>query len=141
MSRRHAREAAMQALFQLDMIKPAPDKEEEAQRQAVESSWKAGNVRKVSELDEGYASALVKGTRENLQSIDEAISVKSRGWKISRMAAIDRSILRLAVYEMKYIEDVTPGIVINEAVELAKKFGSDDSARFINGVLGAMVEK
>ena len=141
MSRRHAREAAMQALFQLDMIKPAPDKEEEAQRQAVESSWKAGYVRKVSELDEGYASALVKGTRENLQSIDEAISVKSRGWKISRMAAIDRSILRLAVYEMKYIEDVTPGIVINEAVELAKKFGSDDSARFINGVLGAMVEK
>jgi N utilization substance protein B len=141
MSRRHAREAAMQALFQLDMIKPAPDKEEEAQRQAVESSWKAGNIRKVSELDEGYASALVKGTRENLQSIDEAISVKSRGWKISRMAAIDRSILRLAVYEMKYIEDVTPGIVINEAVELAKKFGSDDSARFINGVLGAMVEK
>ncbi|MCR5559225.1 MAG: transcription antitermination factor NusB [Schwartzia sp.] len=141
MSRRHAREAAMQALFQLDMIKPAPDKEEEAQRQAVESSWKAGNVRKVSELDEGYASALVKGTRENLQSIDEAISVKSRGWKLSRMAAIDRSILRLAVYEMKYIEDVTPGIVINEAVELAKKFGSDDSARFINGVLGAMVEK
>ncbi|WP_462332601.1 transcription antitermination factor NusB [Schwartzia sp. (in: firmicutes)] len=141
MRRRHAREAAMQALFQLDMIKPAPDKEEEAQRQAVESSWKAGNVRKVSELDEGYASALVKGTRENLQSIDEAISVKSRGWKISRMAAIDRSILRLAVYEMKYIEDVTPGIVINEAVELAKKFGSDDSARFINGVLGAMVEK
>lgn len=141
MSRRHAREAAMQALFQLDMIKPAPDKEEEAQRQAVESSWKAGNIRKVSELDEGYARALVKGTRENLQSIDEAISVKSRGWKISRMAAIDRSILRLAVYEMKYIEDVTPGIVINEAVELAKKFGSDDSARFINGVLGAMVEK
>lgn len=141
MSRRHAREAAMQALFQLDMIKPAPDKEEEAQRQAVESSWKAGNNRKVSELDEGYANALVKGTRENLQSIDEAISVKSRGWKISRMAAIDRSILRLAVYEMKYIEDVTPGIVINEAVELAKKFGSDDSARFINGVLGAMVEK
>ena len=74
-------------------------------------------------------------------SIDEIISEKSHGWKISRMAAIDRSILRLAVYEMKYIEDVTPGIVINEAVELAKKFGTDESARFVNGVLGAMVDK
>lgn len=141
MSRRYAREAAMQALFQLDMIKPAQDNEDKAQMEALDSSWQAGDFKKVSEIDKGYAAALVKGVRAGLQSIDEIISKKSHGWKISRMAAIDRSILRLAVYEMKYIEDVTPGIVINEAVELAKKFGTDESARFVNGVLGAMVDK
>lgn len=141
MSRRNAREAAMQALFQLDMISPVPEKEQEAQDLAIDSAWQAGNVKKISELDDGYARAVVKGTRENLELIDEELSKRSHSWKVSRMAAIDRSILRLAVYEMKYINDVTPGVAINEAVELAKKFGTDESARFINGVLGAMVKK
>ncbi|MBO6211200.1 MAG: N utilization substance protein B, partial [Schwartzia sp.] len=65
----------------------------------------------------------------------------SKEWKVSRMAGIDRSVLRLAVYELQSGSDVTPGIVINEAVELAKKFGTDNSGRFVNGVLGTMMRE
>ena len=142
MSRRRAREAAMQAVVQLDMNVPATQ-EEGAAETALQAAWQDGTEKagryNVSELDESFARALVLGTWEKIAEIDSAIADLSKGWKLSRMPGIDRSILRMAVYELRFMPKARPGIVINEAVELAKRFGTDESGRFINGILGAMV--
>lgn len=138
MSRRRAREAAMQALFGLDMNPPSD--EADGQRDALDAAWQEGSSKTGSEADLEYARGLLSGTRDNLSSIDEEIGGLSREWKLSRMSGIDRNILRLAVYELRFVSDVTPGIVINEAVELAKRFGTEKSSRFVNGILGAMVK-
>ena len=125
----------MQALFQLDMNVPATQ-EEGAAETALQAAWQDGTEKagryNVSELDESFARALVLGTWEKIAEIDSAIADLSKGWKLSRMPGIDRSILR-------FMPKARPGIVINEAVELAKRFGTDESGRFINGILGAMV--
>ncbi len=144
MSRRRAREAAMQALFQLDMNPPSEDGTE-AWKRALDAAWQDGATGKRDdrnrEEDYAYAWTLLSGTRERLASIDETLSRISKEWKVPRMASIDRSVLRLAVYELSGDSDVTPGIVINEAVELAKRFGTDKSGRFVNGVLGTMMKE
>ncbi|MBQ7515766.1 MAG: transcription antitermination factor NusB [Schwartzia sp.] len=137
MSRKRAREVALQALFQLDMTDGRQGAA--AEDQALAAAWETG--KKPSELDEGYARALVAGTREHLAEIDADLSAVSKEWKVSRMAVIDRNILRLAVYEMRFVPEMTPAIAINEAVELAKRFSSDESPRFVNGVLGSVVRK
>lgn len=82
-----------------------------------------------------YARELITQTVVHLPEIDAAISAAAENWVMSRMDCIDRTLLRLAVYEMRYEEHLTPAIAINEAIELAKVFGKADSARFINGVL------
>ena len=140
MSRRRAREVAMQALFQLEINPPETDsQQEEIAETALTAAWSEGES--LPEFDRGFARGLVGGVRAHRAEIDEAIAVHSHDWKIERMSGIDRNILRIAIYEMKFgVQEVTPGIVINEAVELAKKFGTDDSSRFVNGILGAMVE-
>ena len=144
MSRRRAREAAMQALFQLDM-NPSLEGAREEWKRALDAAWQDGAPEESDERnrkkDYAYAWELVSGTCESLASIDETLSRLSKEWKVSRMAGIDRSILRLAVHELQSGSDVTPGIVINEAVELAKKFGTDDSGRFVNGVLGTLMRE
>ena len=96
--------------------------------------------RKLTEDDLLYVEATVKGTRAHLEEIDEIISAHlKRGWQLSRIVATDRNILRLAVYEMRFVESpLSKNIVINEAVELAKKYGTDDSGRFVNGILEAI---
>jgi N utilization substance protein B len=84
---------------------------------------------------------VVSGTRSQLGGIDEMLSAHAKGWKLDRMAAVDRNLARLAVCEMCFAEEkLAPGIAINEAVELAKKFGTDDSSRYVNGILGAMMK-
>ena len=140
MSRRRAREVAMQALFQLEINQPERDgQEEEVEEKALTSAWSEGES--LPDFDRGFARGLVGGVRMHLPEIDAAITEQSRDWKLERMSSIDRNILRVAVYELRFgPKDETPGIVINEAVELAKKFGTDDSSRFVNGVLGAMVK-
>ena len=144
MSRRRAREAAMQALFQLDM-NPPPEGGREEWKRALDAAWEDGATEQANEkrreADYAYAWTLLSGTCESLAASDETLTRLSKEWKVPRMAGIDRSVLRLAVYELRNNADVTPGIVINEAVELAKKFGTDDSGRFVNGVLGSMMRE
>ena len=82
--------------------------------------------------------ALVK---EHLEEIDALLNEKSAGWKTKRMSKVDLNILRLAVYEMKYDEDVPVKVAINEAVEISKSFGGDDSASFVNGILGKIARE
>lgn len=133
MSRRKARETALQSLFQLDFNKTEPEN-------ALAAALDENEV--LSDRARDYAHKIVCGTREHLAEIDEIISKCSREWKVERMAGVDRNIVRMAVYEMKFNdEQITPNIIINEAVELAKMYGTDASGKFINGVLGAITGK
>lgn len=133
MSRRRAREVALQALFQLDFNKI--DNEDALQAVLSESKILSDSAR-------SYAGCIVSGTREHLEEIDQIISKNSAEWKVERMPSVDRNITRIAVYELYFgDEKLTPNIIINEAVELAKTFGTDASAKFVNGILGAMIKK
>lgn len=91
-----------------------------------------------SEKDCTYIVDKFKSIVEKLEEIDNAIGEVSKGWKVSRMAKVDIALLRLAVYEMKYEESVPVKVAINEAIELAKQYGSDDSPAFVNGVLAKL---
>lgn len=89
-----------------------------------------------------YAIALIKGVEEKMGDIDARLEESSDNWSVSRMPVVDRSILRIAVYEMLYVDDVPVSVAINEAVELAKAFGGEDeSPRFVNGVLGRIARR
>ena len=91
-----------------------------------------------SEKDSDYILNKYKNIVEKLEEIDAAIGEASKGWKVSRMAKVDLALIRLAVYEMKYEEDVPVKVAINEAIELAKQYGSDESPAFVNGVLAKL---
>ncbi len=133
MSRRKSREMALQTLFQLDYNNTTQD--EALQAVLSENS-------SLSEHTKTYTEDLVRGTQEHLLEIDDVIANVSMEWKIDRMAGIDRNIARMAIYEMNFgSEDLPPNVVINEAVELAKLFGTEESSRFVNGILGALIKK
>mgnify|MGYP000977839260 FL=1 len=141
MSRRQAREAALQALFQLDLNGEENIAEQE-KYETLAVDMALGEAEPLGKKDRAYVTEVVHGTRENLVSIDADIAGAAKNWKVARMATIDRNLVRLALYEIFYAEaTLSSGIAINEAVELAKKFGSDDSGRYVNGVLGAVVKK
>ena len=132
MSRRHAREAALLTLFQLEFGA------DEASAENA-SDLAVGEVEGIKENDLPYAHSLVQGTCAHLAEIDAEIERLAKEWKLHRMAAVDRNLIRMAYYEMRYQEEgIDPPIAINEAVELAKKYGSDDASRYVNGILAAM---
>ena len=138
MSRRLARETALQVLFQLDFNDAAGDYADSVVL-ALETA--AGEHEELTGEAKAYAERLVRGVREHLEELDAKISQAAKRWRLSRMAAVERNILRLAAYEMLYEEGITPGIAINEAVEIAKIYGEDRGASFVNGILGALVPK
>ena len=139
MSRKLAREVAFKALFQLDFNSAEGDEREVYEDLAINTMFDE-EPKLTSKKDLSYIEATVKGTRAHLEEIDALIVSRLReGWQLSRIMTVDRNILRLAVYEMKFAEPVIPkSIVINEAVELAKRYGTDDSGRFVNGILEAI---
>lgn len=120
-----ARKHALQLMYQGEILEKAP-------RELIEN---AQLVPETQGLDE-YALILLDGTKEKLEAIDELIDSASDNWTLDRMPVVDRSLLRLTTYEMRYVDDVPVSVSINEAVNLAKEFGGDDSPRFINGILG-----
>jgi transcription antitermination factor NusB len=124
-SRTLAREAALKALYQLDLRSSVPDAEVE------ELLGREAPQREAQD----YARIVVKGTRKNLARIDGEITQVAENWDLGRMAAIDRNILRLAIYEMLFREDIPPAVAINEAVTIAKKYSTKDSGGFVNGIL------
>ncbi|MBM3253318.1 MAG: transcription antitermination factor NusB, partial [Candidatus Omnitrophica bacterium] len=95
----------------------------------------------VSDEIRSYCEKLVEGTIKNLDNIDSVVSRYATNWRLKRMAVVDRNILRLATYELLYLEDIPPKVAINEAVELAKKFGDSDSGKFVNGVLDRILKE
>ena len=133
MSRRKAREIALQALFQFEYKK----NDDENLIEMLIKETKGLNQQSIL-----FTREIIKGTIANLEAIDATIKTVSNDWKIERMAAVDRNIVRMAVYELKFnSEDTAPKIIINEAIEIAKIFGSDESSRFVNGILGALIKK
>ena len=136
MDRTEARETAFKALFQLEF---APSDEKEFyEALAIENAVEEDT--KIQQRRLTYIQDAVKGTRDHLAEIDELITAHlKKGWTLKRLSTADRNILRLAVYEMLFAEKkLSAGIVINEAVELAKKYSEDESRRFINGILDAI---
>lgn len=93
----------------------------------------------VEEKDADYIKEKFKQIIDHMTEIDLLINEAAKGWKTSRMGKVDLALIRLAVYEMKFEEDIPVGVAINEAVELAKNYGTDDSASFVNGILAKMV--
>ena len=128
MSRRSARKNAFFLLFQMDF-------NEAAEFEQVKEIFFAEKEEPVEESDKAFILSEVEGVHEHMEEIDAIIEQSATGWDLGRMNKVELAILRLAVYEMKYGE--TPvGVAINEAVELAKKFSSDEAPAFVNGVLG-----
>ena len=93
----------------------------------------------MTEEEETHIVGKYKAIHEKLEEIDAMINEKAKGWNTDRMGKVDLTVIRLAVYEMKYDESIPDGVAINEAVELAKRYGTDDSASFVNGVLAKFV--
>ncbi len=131
MSRRKLRELIFQFIFRIEFH----DKEEmPEQEQFFFENLKSEEYEIISE-DANYISVKSKNIIEKLKEIDEMINKQAKGWTTQRMGKVDLTILRLAVYEIVFDEEVPTGVAINEAVELAKQFGKDESSAFVNGVL------
>ena len=122
-SRREARRTAIDILYQADVTDAEPSE--------VLVDWEAAG-RDVP----AFARALVTGVEDHMPRIDLLLERRSIDWPVARMAALDRTILRVAVEEMRFREDVPDGVAISEAVEVANELSTDDSGRFVNGILG-----
>jgi transcription antitermination protein NusB len=125
-SRRKAREDALQILYQLDMNQGLTAHHGMIRFEA--------NFSKEGITDE-FTQRLINGVALNIKEIDEKIKAVSEHWKTGRMAAVDRNILRLGVYELEFCDDIPATVSINEMIEVAKQFGSENSPAFINGIL------
>ncbi len=121
----------MQVLYQVDVGKMAMDDAFENLREKF----------KIEDQDLDFARHLVSGTLANLPELDNEISRLSRDWKLERIAAVDRSIMRMALYEIFHETETPYNVSINEAVEIAKKYCGEQSSKFINGILGKVIQE
>ncbi len=129
MKRRKAREFALQILFQLDIRKEKPT------ATILKHFWAEYDA---DDEVQAFTEEIVKGTLSIWPAINEKIHACAKNWSIDRMAAVDRNVLRMAVYEILYRMDIPTSVTINEAIEIAKKFGTDDSGSFVNGILDSV---
>jgi N utilization substance protein B len=131
MRRRLARQVALQALFQVDLL-DGP---------LATALAFAGELAGLDAPSLEFAQELAVGVMSARDRLDERLAAHASGWSVRRMAVVDRNILRLGCYELLEKPGLGPGIVINEAVELAKRFGSIESSRFVNGILGSIAKE
>ncbi len=124
--RRLGRIAAMQFFYQRDSQGDLPIEEQ------LKNFW---DIHEQAKESRGYAEELIYGMKDHIAELDAEIAKYIDNWELIRLAQVDRNILRVAVYEMKYRMDVPPVVSINEAIEIAKRYGSEQSGKFINGVL------
>ncbi|MDO8784962.1 MAG: transcription antitermination factor NusB [Syntrophales bacterium] len=129
--RRKAREVALKVLYELDILNV--DVEE-----AIELFWNNFEAHKGARE---FSSLLIEGAWKNRDYIDSLISSCSENWSIARMSRVDRSILRMAVYELLYCKDIPPRVALNEAIDIGKLYGSENSGAVINGILDALYAK
>ena len=130
-ARRHARSVVLQCLYELDFTTHTFD--------AAFKHW--ADEEPLNGKNRTFAQRLGQGISGRVSMLDEIISDLAPEWPIDQIASVDRNILRIAVHELLFEADIPPKVAINEAVELAKKFGSDSSPRFVNGVLGSLAVK
>jgi N utilization substance protein B len=130
-TRRKARELTLQLLYQRELTRADPE-----EMQANFEEWKGS-----SDSVRSFANQLLDGVLLNLDEIDRELAAQTSHWRLDRLAAVDRNILRLALYELLFHQDTPPAEVIDEAIEIAKRFGSGESARFVNGVLDGFIKR
>lgn len=132
-NRRKARECALQLLYGLEFNTPQDGAQT---RQYLADFWGAFPEESSANDDvRAFAEALVLGVRNHDERIDKLITKASTNWKLERMALVDRNILRIATLELKHLTDIPPKVTLNEAIEIAKRYGTEDSGSFINGIL------
>ncbi|HJS58523.1 MAG TPA: transcription antitermination factor NusB [Vicinamibacteria bacterium] len=129
--RTRARECAFQMLYQWDMTREAMDN-------VIDSYWK---VRSTTDLTRSMAERLARGAQGQVERIDEEITAVSKNWRFDRIAAVDRNIIRIGVFELVNDAETPSAVVIDEAVEMARRFGEADSTAFVNGVLDAIMRR
>ena len=130
-ARRKARELALQMLFQRDMSgNPA--------EQIIETFEE---LQKSKPNTREFATKIFHGTVEHMTAIDEMIQNQAENWRLSRMAAVDRNIIRMSVYEFLHEDDTPKLVIIDEAIEIAKKYGTQKSSQFINGILDGILKR
>ncbi len=140
MRRSVLRETIFRLLF-LSQFTDEKEREEQVRRylDLPRDSYDEAGYEEIPEKDDrAYIESKVDAVLEKLPEIDALLNESSKGWKTSRMNKADLSVLRLAVYEIKYDDEIPTGVAINEAVELAKKYGGEESAPFVNGILGTI---
>lgn len=137
MSRRELREQIFKFLFRVEFH----GREEMPEQQRLFFEDYALEGRRIPDADAQYISDKGNKIIERLDEIDEMINERAKGWTTQRMGKVELTILRLAVYEIVFDEDVPTGVAINEAVELAKKFGQEESFAFVNGILAKFVKQ
>jgi transcription antitermination protein NusB len=125
--RHHAREAALQILYFWEIGGAEPG-------QAIDAFF-AEHQPEAADSARAFAATLVRGTIASVPDLDALIVQQARNWRLERLSVIDRLILRMAIWELQHESDTPPAVVLNEAIELARTFGSDDSVKFVNGVL------
>ena len=131
MGRKLARESTMKLLFQMEIM-------EDFNEENLESFYEVNDF---SEDEKKYISDAIKNITENLEEIDKYIDDNIDTWAVNRLARVDLSILRISIYEMLYRDDIPEEVSINEAIETAKKYSTEESSKFINGILGGFVKK
>jgi N utilization substance protein B len=132
-ARRTARERALQALYQLEMADGAAD-------DALAAAWAASSGDSPDPETQRFALELVSGVRSHLGEIDALVREYSQHWRIDRMTRIDRNVLRIGIFELKYRPEIPRSVSIDEAVELGKKYGTEDSSAFVNGLLDRIAQ-
>jgi N utilization substance protein B len=130
--RSKARECALQVLYQVDITK-------NDYKACLRDYWRVNDDTEKSIRE--FANCLVKGTAEKAEDLDKVIATYTTNWNIERMAVVDRNILRLTTYELLYLKEIPVKVSINEAVDIAKKYGDKDSGKFVNGILDKISKK
>ncbi|HEX5032946.1 MAG TPA: transcription antitermination factor NusB [bacterium] len=136
-NRRKAREVTLQLLYETELA-------QKSGKEVTERFWKDPHslILEDSELSpvamdevKAFTRQILEGVSSNVREIDGLIEQHSTHWKVSRMASVDRNILRMAVFELLYCQDIPASVTINEAIEIAKKYGTEESGAFVNGIL------
>lgn len=136
--RRTAREFALQILYRLDMGQENLVHRILRTEKILEEFWETNLT---SDDVKEYTDLLVKGTKENQKEIDRIIADSAENWAIDRMASVDRNILRFSTYEILKRNEIPSSVIINEAIEIAKKYGTEESGSFINGILDRVAKE
>ncbi|REK77927.1 transcription antitermination factor NusB [Paenibacillus paeoniae] len=140
MKRRLAREIAISSLYQMEMNEVTAAEAVEMLMEELREENEIGADPKEAGSTDEFARELVYGVLERKQAIDGMLQQFLTGWQVDRLSRVDRQVLRLACYEMVFRDDVPPKAAINEAIDLAKHFGTDESGKFVNGVLGKLLQ-
>lgn len=141
MKRRLARELTVQSMYHMEMNEVSAAEAVEMLLQEAAADNESEVVLSDTAKLRDYVQKLVEGAWEHRKALDELLAEYLKGWQVSRLSRVDRQILRLAAYEMVFMDDVPAKVAVNEAIELSKHFGTEESGKFVNGVLGRIIQE